>query len=76
MDASHEELIYEAERLMRVNKYDPKHFTVNSSHGEWSVMVDDRNGKTMYYNRRTREVRDSRPEGWVRMLAKSVTGSV
>jgi hypothetical protein len=59
--------------VLSVPGYDPRHFSVNSTRGEWSVVVDDRNGKTMYYNPSTREMRATRPEGWVRMLAKTAT---
>jgi hypothetical protein len=59
--------------VLSVPGYDPRYFSVNSTRGEWSVVVDDRSGKTMYYNHGTREVRAARPEGWVRMLAKSTT---
>ena len=63
--------------VLSVPGYDPRYFIVNSTRGEWSVVVDDRSGKTMYYNHGpdhgTREVRAARPEGWVRMLAKSTT---
>ena len=59
--------------VLSVPGYDPRHFSVNSTRGEWSVVVDDRNGETMYYNHRTREMRATRPEGWVRMLAKTAT---
>ena len=57
----------------RARSFDiPSGFSENECRGDWSVMVDEKDGRTIYYNIRTGEMRDTRPEGWVRMLAKNV----
>ena len=45
-------------------------FTVDKSksRGEWSVMVDDASGETVYLNNRTKQILSKKPKGWVRML--------
>ena len=46
----------------------------SQSRGEWSVMVEDTSGRTVYFNRRTKQVLGQRPKGWVRMLADVAEG--
>ena len=43
-------------------------FTVNESRGEWCLLHNEHTFRSIYYNRITKEVRDERPKGWVRML--------
>ena len=51
-------------------------FTVDKSQsrGEWSVMVDDNSGDTVYFNRRTKQILGQRPKGWVRILMPMFDG--
>eukprot|EP00946_MAST-07B_sp_MAST-7B-sp1_P001267 g1267.t1 len=46
-------------------------FSVNATHGDWSMIYNEETFSTIYVNHRTSEIRDSRPKGWVMMVVKS-----
>ena len=43
---------------------------VREKRGGWEELVDNRTGKTFYYNEGRDEIRFKKPKNWVSMLAK------
>ena len=48
---------------------------INDRRGDWMMIHDDVSKKTVYYNFKTKELKNHRPSGWVKMLAMRFSGS-
>jgi hypothetical protein len=49
--------------------------TIHDRRGEWLMVFDDETHSTVYYSQRTGQLRQHRPEGWVRLQASRFGGA-
>lgn len=47
----------------------PPGIQISETRGEWMMIIDERFGLLLFYNKKTKELKSEKPKGWIKMLA-------